>query len=686
MTGFLAASLFLLCACSKDKEPAIEEDKPAAAEYRIAVVLPRQGAAWKNTIDWSLQNLNDALGELRQIEVTAEWFDEETENLEQLFETLASRADLSAVIGPLYSRNADIAARQCYRTGKTLILPTVSSETVMRKYSQSPTKFLWCLTESDISQCEILLTRAQQKGAKKVSLLTSDDAYGATFSDWFAFQAEEMGLKTGSVERYGRDNVTERMNGLLSEDTDCLICVPGDAQVAALMNECRIHRTNTRPFLLFSDIAFIAASGPAYEGMEGVSPISDPQSGFRVAHEVKFGEAPIYGSARFFDAVTLAGLAILKSDLAGSADVNTAFRQIVDGAGSEINGSSATGIRRAAQYLIDGKSFHLTGASGRLYFDKEHYTNVIHSVYCHWQIYQGQPLILEYNTSDDSKRTDGSAANWNWKVTRMQDFNPYITIYYPPREELYAIVVAPASGWDNYRYQANAYAVYRLLRENGVDDDRILLVSEDDIAFDPLNPTPGVIASPIDGGNLFEGVKVDYRPSELSFRDLETAVTSGTSFRPGMKDNLFVYWAGGGVPEGPKWLDEVIPCSEVADFFRRLSSENRFRKLFLAMDADYAGRVGEACADRRIPGMLCLTATGENETSKATCIDASGQVWASSYFTDALLRQLAADGEISVYDLYRNVYMRTVGSHVTVCNADYFGNLYDSSVGEFLKP
>ncbi|MCC8172676.1 MAG: ABC transporter substrate-binding protein [Parabacteroides sp.] len=686
LIGFLTAALFFVCSCSKDKEP-VPDEKTVLTEYRIAIVLPRQGAAWKNTIEWSLQNLNDALAELRQINVTAEWFDENTENLDELFGTLANREDISAIIGPLYSRNASIAARQCYRTGKTLISPTVSSETVMRKYSQSPVKFLWCLTENDISQCEILLTRAQQKGAKKVSLLTSDDEYGTTFLDWFAFQAGELGLTAVSTERYSKEDVVSKMNKLLTEDSDCLICVPCDTEVAARMNECRNQRTNTRPFLLFSDVAYILPKDPTYEGMEGISEIYNPQSGFPVAYEVKFGEAPNYGSAHYFDAISLAGLAILKTDLTGGdTDINTSLRQIVDGTGDEINCSQEAGIRRAVKCLIDEKPFHITGASGNLYFDKDCYTNVIHSFYCHWQVYQAKHLILEYNVSDGSKRTDASAANWNWKVTQMQEFDNNIQRYYPPKEELYALIIAASSGWDNYRHQANAYALYRLLKKNGVDDDHILLISEDDVAGNPLNPTPGFIQSASGDENLYTGIRVDYHPSELSFQELETVIASGVSFQPGKNDNLFVYWAGEGEPESPKWLDDVIPAYEVAGFFERLSSGNHFRKLFFAMDACYGGQVGMACADKNIPGMLCLTATNDKETSKATGIDASGQVWLSDYFTDVFLKQVAKGEPVSMYDLYREVYNLTIGSHVSVYNADNYDNLYVSRIDEFLNP
>lgn len=82
----------------------------------------------------------------------------------------------------------------------------------------------------------------------------------------------------------------------------------------------------------------------------------------------------------------------------------------------------------------------------------------------------------------------------------LQDFDKNSQRSYPPREESYALIVAASSGWENYRHQAGAYLMYQMLKSNGLDDDHILLVSEDDIARHSINPTPGRILPPEGGG------------------------------------------------------------------------------------------------------------------------------------------------------------------------------------------
>lgn len=682
---------FVFFACHKENSKTTEQEINHK-EYRIAIVLPTEGeigAYWKKSIDWSLENLNKALIVQRNIKVSAEWFNEEQseQELKTLFNTLANRKDIMAIIGPLYAANAKIAAGECYKTNKTLIPATVSSESFMRQYSGKG--FLWCLAENDISQCEVLLSRAKQKGAKSVSLLTSDDEYGQTFLDWFAFQAKELNLTIKSIVEYTSDNVLTKMESLLDLETEndhCLICIPNTQEIAIKMNTSRRSRTQGKSFLLFSDIAYIAPKDATFEGMEGITQTYDPESGFSEAYEDKYGDAPSYGSAHYYDAVTLAGLSILHADLTGETNLNNSLMQIVDGGDNEINTCSEAGVREAAASLIAGKFPHCSGASGKLRFDKSVYTNVLHSVYCHWQVYEGKHQILEYNTSDDSMRTDASMANWNWKIAQFPNIDTSFDIVYPPKKELYAMIIATSTGWSNYRYQANAYAMYQLLKKNGVDDDHILLISEDDIANNPQNPRQGFIQSSMSDENLYEGVQVDYRLSQVKFQDLPDVFKSSDSIYPDTYDNLFVYWAGHGEPEGQKWGNDLLSASEMADMFYKLYKKRCYRRVFLAMESSYAGQVGKAC-ENKIPYLFCMTAANEMETSKASVTDPSGQIWISNSFTDNLLRQLISQGDNStIYDLYKEVYNKTIGSHVSAYNIAQFGFLDRTQTKEFIYP
>ena len=152
---------------------------------------------------------------------------------------------------------------------------------------------------------------------------------------------------------------------------------------------------------------------------------------------------------------------------------------------------------------------------GHLRFDAKVFTNVLATTYYNFKVYNGQYIILDYNTSDGGNRTDATLAGWNWKASQMQDFNNSgnsITLHIPATGHSF---VASSKEWTNYRHQADVLAIYQQLRQAGYTDDRIILIVEDDIADNVSNPNKGVIQVTIGGNNVYENVEIDYRMSSL---------------------------------------------------------------------------------------------------------------------------------------------------------------------------
>ncbi len=85
------------------------------------------------------------------------------------------------------------------------------------------------------------------------------------------------------------------------------------------------------------------------------------------------------------------------------------------------------------------------------------------------------------------------------------------TAGYVPHEErndFMAVIVGPTGGWTNYRHQADALGVYTMLRENGVPDDKIILMIYDDIPYLQENPIKGDVHNIPAGENLRYGAIV----------------------------------------------------------------------------------------------------------------------------------------------------------------------------------
>ncbi|MDE7108368.1 MAG: legumain, partial [Muribaculaceae bacterium] len=83
---------------------------------------------------------------------------------------------------------------------------------------------------------------------------------------------------------------------------------------------------------------------------------------------------------------------------------------------------------------------------------------------------------------------------------------------------------------------------------------------------------------------------------------------------------------------------------------------------------------------------IFLTEANPNETSTADIFNTDLGVWMSNRFTSTLIENLSNKSVISMRDLYNRLFINTVGSHVMVYNAEKYGNLYNSSMDEFINP
>ncbi|GHT06345.1 hypothetical protein AGMMS49525_14550 [Bacteroidia bacterium] len=671
------------------------DDVAKRTEYKIAVVLPMSNAARKGIVNWAIENLNAAQSGTKGVRITAEWYDEETENMAALAQTLSARQDLCAIVGPLYSAHVAPFAAACTRVQKPILTPTASSEELIRAYSSSG--YLWAMVEPDISQCEALLARAMARGAKSVAIVAKEnDLYGQTFIDWIPFQAIELNIDYKATVAYTSATIVGDIAAAVASGAQAVICAPsGASDAAAMILASRAYEGQTHFF--FSDVAYdnqvlqlLQEQGNNAEGIEGVAMGSDPMEGFDVAYQSRNNTSPQLGSSQLYDNVMLVGLAAIEHHNAGGKkSFNKAIQTVVSG--TQAGGNwTVSGMRRNIDAINRGEYPVIKGASGALKFDATAFTTVLSSVYYHWEVYNGRFLLLDYSSSDPSRRISSTLSSWNWKATNGQIFDAVVRTY-PPHRNTYALVVAASSGWNNYRHQADAFAMYQLLKKQGFDDSHIVLIAEDDIAYNSSNPEQGVVRTAVTGENLYSPTAVDYKPSQLTIADIEAILQGNQSDRlpeviaSDSLDNVLIYWVGHGLPTGLEWgnSDRLTP-NNIRTLMDELSRQKHFRKLLFLLESCYSGTVGIACTG--VPAMLTITAANDKETSKAFNYSSANQSWLSDAFSYSLVDELSDTPQTTYNSLYNTVYRATIGSHVSVYNFGQFDNLNTASIREFLEP
>lgn len=655
----------------------------------VAVILPMQdGLAehWKRTSKLFLEEYRRGqLAVGSEIGIRLEYYDEDTEDIGSLISELCNRDDIDAVIGGLRSSNASIMAKECTWNGKTLFTLATAEELIRANSTEG---YLWAMTETDITECEVLLSKAESYGAKSVALaVKSGDTYGKTFIDWFAFQAQEFGMGIKGIFTYDAQDAGNAARSALQSGADAIICVPSDiSDIAPMQSELK----ESRKIVLFADTAFganvLELMGEEAEGIEGVAFISDPESGFDVTYKTYFDAAPTLGEAQYYDALLMLGYGFYYQELNEGMSLRNALRKIVDGRETTSTGWMSDGIANILVKLSSGKSPDISGASGALDFDSKVYTNVLGTTYCHYKVYQGRYLYLDYYTSDGSNRTQSTTAGWNWKAENMQDFNDGNDISYPELDERWALLVAGSDRWEDYRFQADVLAMYQMLKSAGYDDDHIVLVMEDNLAYHSMNPDQGEIRVMPEGENLYHDVTVDYRLSDIGKESIKDILCGRQSeklhsvIRSDKDDNVFVFWSGHGMPNTLCW--GYNPDGIDREMAREMFSEAEFRKTICFFETCYSGSV--AIGSVGIPGLLFFTASNEFETSKADVFSSRLGVWMSNRFTASLRSALEGEPAISMRDLYYSLFKSTVGSHVMIYNNDSYGNMFKNTMEEFV--
>ena len=660
----IIAFICLLCFCGcSDKDEPRPNDNKEWTEHTVAVVLPMENGLdshWKRTLGMFATNFERAFkNQDKGIRLNFEYYDESTADIPKLAKDLAFRDDIYAVIGGLYSSNAEELAAGLTPAGKTYFT-LATAEQLIRAYAS--TGYLWAMTETDITQCEVLLSKVINYGGKSVALLAKDnDAYGQTFLDWFAFQSKELGLENKGVFAYDNTTLADMARQAMQSGAEYVVCVPSEIEEIGPMlqiSEIQPRDGTSRPRLLFSDTAYgidvLTVYGDIAEGIEGVAFGADPESGFDVSYKTFFDDASTVGEAQLYDAAMLIGYAAWLRLLEPEVPLQKALRRIVSG--EDLNMGSWTGedMGLVVDALSRGASPYVKGASGHLRFDSKVFTNVLATTYHNFKVYNGIYIILDYNTSDGGNRTEATLAGWNWKASQMQDFNDSGDITYPEHKSNWALLMASSSGWSNYRHQADVLAIYQQLKESGYTDDHIVLIVEDDIARNPSNPNNGVIRVTPNGDNVYEGAKIDYRTSSLRLKDIADILTGEKSdylpevIEASENDNIFIFWSGHGMPGAMCWNEDyyAVTGDVLAPVFMKMHQNKCYRKLLMMVEACYSGGVLEKCEG--VPGMLFITAASGNETSKADVFNSDMKIWMSNRFTNTFIGQIGANQSIGI--------------------------------------
>ncbi len=664
----------------------------ADTPVRIGVLLPLgDDLNLKEPLEWARDNINDQ-GGIGGRPVEFVYKDTESGDINRLAEELLAEDSIRVVIGPCWSDEVFQIAPAFISREKLLISPLATSGDIFRAFGKKG--YFWRTMQGDVAQVNTIMTLLKQNGSKRVALLTADTTYGKTFYEWTGFFAYEYGIDITFIQQFDEDSATIEKDVFdalqTGPDTIIAICDPSEA---AIIKQA-IDKSGKPADLFLADAAesqeLVRTLGDAAEGIGGTSPTADPASGFTTAYQNKFGHPPADYAAPVYDAVLLAAYASARQDAFSESPADS-MKHVVYGSGEKL-GWDATASKEAIRAILAGESPDISGASGPLDYDREYGVDPVIAYYSHWIVEDGRFRTMEVLSSAKSG-TDGGSLARSHGSEELMGLSETGTAGYVPHEErndFMAVIVGPTGGWTNYRHQADALGVYTMLRENGVPDDKIILMIYDDIPYLQENPIKGDVHNIPAGENLRYGAVVDYSGDEVTSSTLE-AVLSGKAtvntpvvLESDSGTDIFVYIASHGNSEGIHFFmdNESFTAADFAGITDTMYTEGRYRQIIFFVDTCFGENIA---LNATSPGLLYFTGAAKGESSFGAVYDFAIRQWISDEFTSTLMNAIRADPEITFRELYITVYEKVTGSHVRLLNEENFGDI-DIPVRDFLSP
>ncbi|KAI6231484.1 Legumain [Aphelenchoides besseyi] len=192
--------------------------------------------------------------------------------------------------------------------------------------------------------------------------------------------------------------------------------------------------------------------------------------------------------------------------------------------------------------------------------------------------------------------------------------------------EIFAVLAAGSTGWNNYRHQADVCHAYHVLINHGVKPENVILMSYDDVAQDESNPLRGKLFNNPTGHDVYEGCKIDYRGEDVTAENFMTILKGNSSavnggngrvLQSGPNDRVFVYFADHGDSGVINFPNNDLTAHDLNQTIHEMNEKQKYGQLLLAIEACNSGSMFENILPDNI-NVYALTSANSDESSSGT--------------------------------------------------------------------
>lgn len=246
----------------------------------------------------------------------------------------------------------------------------------------------------------------------------------------------------------------------------------------------------------------------------------------------------------------------------------------------------------------------------------------------------------------------------------------------------WAVLVAGSNGWWNYRHQSDICHSYKILVDNGMNPDKIIVLAYDDIANNSQNPFPGKIFNKPDprgqGVDVYAQCKIDYKGRDVTpetFLDVLNGktMTKGTqkTLKSTADDNVFIYFSDHGATGLIAFPSGELYANDLLNTLKNMNSKKMYKKLVFYLEACESGSMFANLPSNL--GIYATTAANGSESSWATYCSPDDKINGRSIGSclgDEYSVNFLEDTEASIglkktlADQFVTIKQKTIRSHV----------------------
>lgn len=189
----------------------------------------------------------------------------------------------------------------------------------------------------------------------------------------------------------------------------------------------------------------------------------------------------------------------------------------------------------------------------------------------------------------------------------------------------WAVIVSGSRYWHNYRHGANALTLYHLAKENGIPDERIMMMLGESYSCDPRNYLPATVYN-----DKSKSINLHNCDTEIDMQGYEVSVATfnevlqgryvpstpnGRVLKSNNESNVLIFMSGHGNQGFIKFHDtQYYTSDDLADSFAIMHAAGSYRKILLIVDTCNAESM---CLQIRSPNIVCIASSTYNQPSYA---------------------------------------------------------------------